>query len=152
VNMMSSLQRSSAPVKTTGFVNAAVSLAVLAAMLIRLPSVIPNQLVGIATILAEVTTGLMGFMIAAMAILLTLGDSSFIQNLRKTGHFKVLLRGMLHATLSCFVALVIMIVCLLAPATYLALGLAIGVSVLALGLLFILQAGGRFAAILDHLH
>ena len=152
MNARSNLTISSATMSTTGLINGLITLAALVVLYLRLPEIANDQLIGIATILAEVTTGLMGFMIASMAILLTLGDSQFINNLRKTGHFGELVNGMLRATLSCFVALIIMVICLVIPVQFLVLSLSIGMSVLVLGLLFIFQAGGRFSLIIEHLH
>lgn len=58
-------------------------------------------------VLAQIGATMLGFILAALAILMTLANSRLIRNMQKTGHFQLLLRRMLVAVVSfAFVSLI----------------------------------------------
>ncbi|ORL55472.1 hypothetical protein B7H20_25540 [Pseudomonas aeruginosa] len=72
----------------------------------------PGRITDIISVLSSVSATLLGFIIAAATLLISLIDRPFIKNLNKTGHMSQLWRqlvssgaGMLLALIACLVAL-----------------------------------------------
>lgn len=73
---------------------------------------VPGRITDIISVLSSVSATLLGFIIAAATLLISLIDRPFIKNLNRTGHMSQLWRqlvgsgaGMLLALISCLVAL-----------------------------------------------
>lgn len=60
---------------------------------------VPDARTG-ASVLAQLSGTMLGFVLAALAILTTLGNTTLVANMQRTGHFSVLLRRMFGSVLA----------------------------------------------------
>lgn len=117
---------------------------VAAAVFARYASHEPARVYDLSNALATVSGVLFGFLLTAIAMLASLPERRLIENMRRTGHYKVLMRG---AFLACAVHFAALITSLLALFTE--GGIAAGVLTAAIGIetyaiLRTAQSGNRF--------
>lgn len=94
---------------------------------------------------------LLGFLIAALSILTTIGDRQLIANLSKTGHLPVLLREMFFASNAFLVTLSLSLMCLFLPLPYAAHLGAFVVGIFAFSTGILVSAGRKFYIVLINL-
>lgn len=94
---------------------------------------------------------LLGFLIAALSILTTIGDRQLMKNIRKTGHLTVLLREMFFASTAFLVTLSLSLVCLFLPLPYAAHISAIVVAIFVFSTGLLVSAGRKFYILLTSL-
>jgi hypothetical protein len=80
---------------------------------------VPNIEVGdlrqIASTVAQIAATMMGFLLAALAILASIANMRLLRNMQRTGHYQVLLGRMLITAAYFFFAMVFSILVLVAP-------------------------------------
>ncbi len=110
----------------------------------------PDELLTIAATFAAVAGTLLGFVIAALAIVASLMDRTLVANLKRTGHFSVLLRE-LHLSAGAFVVVVVAaMVSLFLTDEPLRMGVAISAAAQAYGTLFLVLSGRKFYLVVSH--
>lgn len=126
-----------------GFVTAGV------AALFLLGHVEPAVLLRILGVIAQVGGTLLGFIVAAMAILMALPDSRFTRNLRKTGHMQALLRQMFWTAVWSLALILISLLAMFAPEPSAEYAAAISIAILGGTVARLLVTGNRFYLILE---
>lgn len=64
------------------------------------------RLLGVATTLSGLSGTLLGFLVAALSVLVAVSDKPLIRNMRKTGHFTVLLKNLFGAAVAFLLTLI----------------------------------------------
>lgn len=111
----------------------------------------PQQIYSAAGVIAGVSATLLGFLITAVALITALMDRTLIINMRKTGHYRVLVGdafltcGLLLATLAVSTASLVLTE---APLRLVFSATLFG---LALSLLFVFESGRRFSLVIKAL-
>ena len=100
---------------------------------------------------ASISGVLLGFLIAALSILTTIGDRQLIVNIRKTGHFTVLLREMFFASNAFLLTLSLSLLCLFVPLPYAAHLTAAVVAIFVFSTGMLVSAGRKFYIVLSNL-
>lgn len=110
----------------------------------------PGDLLAISSTFAGVAGTLLGFVIAALAILAALLDRVLVANLRKTQHFGVLLRELYLAATLFLVVLVVALASLFLPPEWLRLGVAVSAAAQVYGIGLLVSAGRKFYLVVAH--
>lgn len=104
-----------------------------------------------AGVVAQISVTMLGFVLAALAILMSIGNSRLVRNMKKTGHYKVLTKRM-FGSLAAFGALAIFgLMLLLSP--FLSSAYIYPLIVLLLISIFVLyDVARKFWTVLNHLN
>jgi hypothetical protein len=102
-------------------------------------------------VLAGVAVTLLGFLVAALSILVAVLDRRLIINLRKTGHYDRLLVELMHSALAFLATLVLALAAILAPNAWLVTAAAISVVSLVYSLAVMVRAGIKFTVVIQAL-
>ncbi len=94
---------------------------------------------------------LLGFLIAALSILATIGDRQLVANMRKTGHLELLLREVFFASIAFLITLVLSLICLFLPLPYVVHVGALVVAVFVFSTGALIVAGHKFYIVLANL-
>jgi len=109
----------------------------------------PMMLRQVVATVAELSGTLLGFIAAAVAILMTIPDTAFTRNLRKTGHLRELMIQMYWAAVWALAVVVVAVAGMIAPA-HATLWLALAaIGLLGATLVRIALAGHAFYNVLD---
>jgi hypothetical protein len=101
--------------------------------------------------LASIAGTLLGFVIAALSILTAVMDRKLVVNLRLTGHFERMLKGLYLAAVLFMVVLSAALVSLFLPEVYARIGGAISAVAQANGLVALAASGRQFYLTVVHL-
>ncbi|HDS1797561.1 TPA: hypothetical protein QEM76_000195 [Pseudomonas putida] len=113
----------------------------------RWPGVDTAQLYSASGVIAGVCATLLGFLVTAVAIVTALVDKTLIANMRKTGHYRVLMRDTFLTCAMLLLTLGISCAALVTAASWMNIvGTAIAF-LLALSLLYAYESGRRFALV-----
>lgn len=107
-----------------------------------------ERLRAIAESFATIAGTLTGFLITAVALLTAVMDRTLIANMRKTGHYDVLVTDTFATTILLLIVTVASLVCLFLSGQYLQVGMTINVWLASIGLFYSIQAGRRFAVVI----
>jgi len=107
----------------------------------------PQDIRGLLSLLAQVSATMLGFLLAALAILASISGSRLIRNMQKTGHFKVLLHRFFLNTVAFGVAMVVAIAVSLLSVN-LANGTAIATGIFVFACMLLCDVGWRFWLVL----
>lgn len=110
----------------------------------------PDDLRGAAGTVAQIASTMLGFMIAALAILATITNTVLVRNMQKTGHFLFLLRRMYLAAIAYAVTMLVALVGVIASSIPVWAVLAV-VFLVALSTALLVEFGYRFWMVLSHL-
>lgn len=66
-------------------------------------------------VVSQIAATMLGFVLAALAILSTIAGSKLLRNMQKTGHYRVLLERMLSVTAAFGVLMTVSLVCIFVP-------------------------------------
>jgi drug/metabolite transporter (DMT)-like permease len=105
----------------------------------------------IAEMYVAVASTMLGFMVAALAILTAVVDRRLVINLRKTGHYQRLLREIYCACVGFLCTLVMALLCLFIQGGSLHASIAIASSALAVALVLLVSSGRKFARVMEYL-
>ena len=111
------------------------------------PRMQPQDIRGLLSLLAQVSATMLGFLLAALAILASISGSRLIRNMQKTGHFKVLLHRFFLNTVAFGVAMVVAIAVSLLSVN-LANGTAIATGIFVFACMLLCDVGWRFWLVL----
>lgn len=111
----------------------------------------PQQLYSAAGVIAGVCATLLGFLIAAIALITALMTNTLISNMKKTGHYKVLMSDTFMTCWLLLLSLAISTASLLIGPPALKFIFTSTIFVFSLGLLYVLEAGRRFAIVIHSL-
>lgn len=104
-----------------------------------------------AGVFATISATLLGFLIAALSILVSVGDKTLVANMKRTGHYKVLMDNLFWTAAWLSLAMILALATLFFSCLQAYIMLAtIGVFVLGLSSLGI--AGYRFYRVVEHLN
>lgn len=109
------------------------------------------RLYSLANALATVSGVLFGFLLTAIAMISSLPERRLVQNMRITGHYRVLVRGTLRACGAHFFAMVVALVAIFSQGEIVALLVSISIALAAFAILRTMQAGRRFWIVLEAL-
>lgn len=107
------------------------------------------RLYSLANTLATVGGVLFGFLLTAIAILVSLPERRLVANMRLTGHYGVLMKGTLRACGAHFVALAVALMAVFSEGAALAHIVAIALAIEVFAILRTFQAGQRFWVIFE---
>lgn len=111
----------------------------------------PARLYSLANTLATVAGVLFGFLLTAIAMMVSLPERRLVANMRLTGHYGVLMKGTLRACGFHFMALAIALFAIFAEGKLLAYAVAIALAVEVFAMLRTFQSGRRFWIVLEAL-
>lgn len=103
------------------------------------------------SIVASVTSTLLGFIIAAAAILVAVIDKPFMQNLSKTGHLRKVLRQLMQSGLCMLMALVSCLVALFVSKTIMVYVCAVSFGFLAVALTDLIDCSNKLMKVMARL-
>ena len=103
-----------------------------------------ETLISAAPAYTSVAGTLLGFLIAAVAILTAVVNRRLIQNMVKTGHYRVLLHEMYGTSVALLASTGAGLIAILAPDTWVVNSMWVCVSTLTFGLLLLASAGRKF--------
>lgn len=109
----------------------------------------PARLLSLANTLATVAGVLFGFLLTAIAMMVSLPERRLVANMRLTGHYSVLMRGTLRACGVHFVALIVSLVAVFSVGVFLEVAVSLALAVEALAIMRTAQAGQRFWRVLE---
>jgi hypothetical protein len=109
------------------------------------------RLYNLANTLATVSGVLFGFLLTAIAMMISLPDRRLIANMRLTGHYRVLMKGTLRACGAHFAALAISLLAAFSEGRFLEWAVMLALSVEVFAILRTAQAGRRFWLVLEAL-
>lgn len=87
----------------------------LAVRALNVPYIEPSDLRQIASTVAQIAATMIGFLLAALAILASIANMRLLRNMQRTGNFQVLLGRMIVAAVYFFIALVFCMTVLVIP-------------------------------------
>lgn len=112
-----------------------------------LPGVVDAQLYNASGVIAGVCATLLGFLVTAIAIIVALVDKTLISNMRKTGHYSVLMKDA-FVTCACLLStLAASCTALVIHSDFLRITCTVIAFLLILSLLCAYQSGRRFAIV-----
>lgn len=109
------------------------------------------RLYSLANTLATVSGVLFGFLLTAIAMMVSLPERRLVTNMRLTGHYKVLMKGTLRACGVHFSALAISLLAVFSEGWFLEWAVSAALSVEVFAILRTAQAGRRFWLVLEAL-
>lgn len=109
----------------------------------------PSSLRGVVGTVAQISSTLLGFIAAAIAILLAIPDTKFTRNLQRTGHMQNLLGQMYWAAVWALCVVVTSVACMFLPAEAVATTAIAVIALLSATVIRLTLAGRRFYLILD---
>lgn len=101
---------------------------------------------------ASVAVTMLGFMLAMLAILVSLADRRLIRNMNKTGHFTRLLRKLYIAAAYFGALMVVALICLFLQTKGLRIGTAVSVGLVAGASIQLLESGRKLWRVLELLN
>lgn len=113
----------------------------------ELPGVADSQLYNASGVIAGVCATLLGFLVTAIAIIVALVDKKLITNMRKTGHYSVLMRDAFVTCACLLLTLAASSTALVIHSDWLKITCTIIAFLLVLSLLCAYQSGRRFAVV-----
>lgn len=111
---------------------------------VALPGKSPEALIGISTTFSTVAGTLLGFLIAALSIVAALTDRQLLSNMRRTGHYKVLINETYACASVCLVVVIVSVISLFVDGFALLVLLTIGTGLMALAALLLVASGRKF--------
>ena len=110
-----------------------------------------GRLHALADTLATVSGVLFGFLLTAVAMLISLPERRLVANMRRTGHFGVLLKGTLRACGVHFCGLIFALIAVFADGRPLEALVSLALAAEAFAILRTAECGGRFWNVLEAL-
>lgn len=107
------------------------------------------RLYSLASTLATVGGVLFGFLLTAIAMMVSLPERRLVANMRLTGHYSVLMKGTLRACGVHFSALIVSLVAVFSAGWFLEVAVSLALSVETFAILRTAQAGRRFWLVLE---
>ncbi len=104
----------------------------------------PERVYDLANALATVSGVLFGFLLTAVAMLASLPERRLIENMRRTGHYRVLMQGAFFACALHFMTLVSALLALFSEGMLSLVLLTVAIAVEVYAVLRTAQAGNRF--------
>lgn len=102
-------------------------------------------------VLAGVAVTLLGFLVAALSILVAVMDRRLIVNLRKTGHYDQLLFDIMYSALAFLATLILALAAILAPDAWVATAAALTITSLVYSLSVMVRAGSELVLVIQAL-
>lgn len=112
-----------------------------------LPGAPEAQLYNASGVIAGVSATLLGFLVTAIAIVVALVDKKLIVNMRKTGHYSVLMRDAFVTCACLLLTLTASCATLVITSNWLKIACTVIVFLLILSLMYAYQSGRRFAVV-----
>lgn len=107
------------------------------------------RLYSLANTLATVGGVLFGFLLTAIAMMVSLPERRLVANMRLTGHYSVLMKGTLRACGYHFAALIVSLLAVFSAGWFLEVAVSVALSVEAFAILRTAHAGRRFWLVLE---
>ncbi len=107
------------------------------------------RLYSLANTLATVAGVLFGFLLTAIAMMVSLPERRLVANMRLTGHYSVLMKGTLRACGVHFAALIVSLVAVFSAGKFLEVAVSLALAAEALAIMRTAQAGQRFWRVLE---
>jgi len=117
----------------------------------KLALIEPSQIYSAAGVVAGVCATLLGFLVAAVALVTALTDKTLISNMRKTGHYRVLVSDTFMTCTFLLITLSVSVFSLVVSGSILKATFSAVLFGLALSLLYVYEAGRRFSLIVQSL-
>ncbi|QDH59502.1 hypothetical protein [Pandoraea pnomenusa] len=101
---------------------------------------------------ASVAVTMLGFMLAMLAILVSIADRRLIRNMNKTGHFTQLLLRLYAASAYFGILMIVALLCLFLQSIALKIGSALSIGLAAGAIVRLLESGRKLWRVLDLLN
>ncbi|WP_200253949.1 hypothetical protein [Thiococcus pfennigii] len=107
------------------------------------------DLISVSSTFATVSATLFGFIVAGLSVLSSLMDKKLLKNMRRTGHFGVLLRELYYAAMMFLGVLITSLITFFVDEKLLKIGISASVFLMSLGVVTLIKSGRKFHLIIS---